>query len=128
MPVPGDAWNPARRQYRAEAFIEAAHRERGEHVLGVTDLDLYSGRLNFVFGVADPSTRVAVMSLHRLRAGADARLARERALKEAVHELGHTFGLRHCSDPACVMAFSNRLADTDHKTSRFCPSCSERIA
>jgi len=51
-----------------------------------------------------------------------------RAVKEAVHELGHTFGLDHCSDPRCVMHFSNMLADTDRKGREFCPSCRARLA
>ena len=34
-------------------------------------------------------------------------LLRERLVKEAAHELGHTFGLRHCADWRCVMASSH---------------------
>lgn len=44
-------------------------------------------------------------------------------MKEAVHELGHTFGLVHCIDPKCVMFFSNSLADTDNKNTKFCKKC-----
>jgi archaemetzincin len=40
-----------------------------------------------------------------------------------VHELGHTYGLRHCRDPRCVMHFSNSLHDTDVKGAGFCPRC-----
>lgn len=48
---------------------------------------------------------------------------RRRALTEAVHELGHTWGLTHCPNSHCVMHFSNTLADTDVKGSTFCPRC-----
>jgi archaemetzincin len=48
-------------------------------------------------------------------------------VKEAVHELGHMFGLDHCSDLRCVMHFSNSLADTDRKGRDFCPSCRARL-
>jgi archaemetzincin len=34
---------------------------------------------------------------------------------EAVHELGHAFGLTHCEKSRCVMHFSNSLQDTDFK-------------
>lgn len=43
-----------------------------------------------------------------------------RAVTEAVHELGHTYGLNHCDDPHCVMWFSNTLAETDRKGTEFC--------
>jgi len=46
--------------------------------------------------------------------------------KEAVHELGHTYGLKHCPNPACVMHFSNSLHDTDLKGWKFCPNCQRK--
>ena len=49
------------------------------------------------------------------------------ALKEAVHELGHTLGLAHCPNAKCVMHFSNSLADTDRKGSVLCPVCQRRV-
>jgi archaemetzincin len=124
--IPVGAYVAARRQYRAEALVELARQEAGDRVLAVTEADLYSGGLNFVFGLADSPGRAAVISLHRLRADADAAVFRERALKEAVHELGHTMGLQHCSDPRCVMQFSNTLADTDRKATALCARCRRR--
>jgi archaemetzincin len=46
-----------------------------------------------------------------------------RAVKEAVHELAHTLGLRHCSRSSCVMHFSNSISDTDVKQRLFCNTC-----
>jgi archaemetzincin len=124
--APGPAYDPVRRQYRADAFLEALRRHRGERVLGVTDFDLYVSGLNFVFGLAEGHGRVALISLARLGADVDPAKARARALKEAVHELGHTIGLDHCGLPRCVMHFSNCLADTDRKAGRFCARCLDR--
>jgi archaemetzincin len=70
--------------------------------------------------------KAAVISLHRLRSP-DRSLFSLRILKEALHELGHNRGLRHCSDDGCVMHFSNTLADTDRKGPGFCPDCDARL-
>jgi archaemetzincin len=121
------AYTPSRGQYRAAMLLDQARRAVGGRVLAVTDADLYIPDLNFVFGVADLPGRAAVVSLHRLRVGAGAALLRERLLKEALHEIGHTFGLPHCFDTQCVMSFSNSLSNADRKSRRFCPSCREKL-
>jgi archaemetzincin len=48
---------------------------------------------------------------------------RDRLLKEAIHELGHTFGLRHCRDWQCVMSSSHGVERLDVKSAQFCPAC-----
>jgi archaemetzincin len=86
-------------------------------------VDLFVPELNFVFGQGDPNRGVAVFSLNRLRGtgtAKDAELFARRAATEAVHELGHSYGLAHCEDGGCVMWFSNSLAETDRKGPRFC--------
>jgi len=84
--------------------------------------------LNFVFGEADVLARIAIIGLPRLRQEyyglePDQDLFLQRAAKEAIHEAGHTCGLGHCTDPQCIMHFSNSLGDTDVKTTRFCDAC-----
>lgn len=51
-----------------------------------------------------------------------------RALKEALHELGHTFGLMHCPNSYCVMHFSNSIVDTDMKKAEYCFNCRFKLA
>jgi len=122
-------------QYPSEPFLAAlaAARPPGdEFILGVTGVDLTAPGLNFVFGLADPRSRAAVISLARLYPEfygqpRDPGRFKARAVTEAVHELGHLLGLGHCFDPACVMAFSNSLADTDRKGPGFCQPCREKL-
>lgn len=124
--LPPRALNRRRGQHRAPALLEVARAQEGEFVLAVTAVDLYAKPLNFVFGQAEVGGRVAVISLHRLEA-TDPALARQRALKEALHELGHTRGLSHCAEATCVMHFSNTLADTDRKGAALCGDCAARL-
>ncbi len=119
------SYTAARDQYRADRLLEQVRRATAGRVLAITGVDLYVPGLNFVFGLAGGPA--AVVSVHRLRNGADAELLEQRLLKEVWHELGHTFGLGHCEDPHCVMSFSNSLADTDRKSSRFCITCQSKL-
>jgi archaemetzincin len=126
-PVPPEAFEPRRQQYRADDFLDVARNERGDQVLVLTNCDLYADDLNFVFGVADLPGKCAVISLFRLRLGADEETFRRRAVKEAVHEIGHTLGLPHCVTQRCVMRFSNSLGETDDKGTDLCDGCKKKI-
>jgi archaemetzincin len=120
--LPPDAYDAARAQTRATRLLDLLAEIRlpeHEQVLGVTDVDLYAPELNFVFGEAHARRHVAVFSLERLHSQAPATF-RKRAATEAIHELGHAYGLAHCDDPNCVMYFSNTLADTDRKGTHLC--------
>jgi archaemetzincin len=127
------ALDKKRGQYVSWVLLKLIEPEaRSDKLLGVIDVDLYTRDLNYVFGQADPTAQVAVISLARLRpefegGQPDDLLLRERVLKEAVHELGHTFGLKHCEDQHCVMHFSNSLVDTDRKGAIFCPKCRPQL-
>ena len=129
------AYVPNREQYLAPRLLSTLRgfqMEPGDKCLGIVDVDLYALGLNFVFGEADIGSGVAIVSLYRLRQECyglpqDEQVFRDRAIKEAVHELGHTYYLNHCQDVRCVMHFSNSLADTDIKGTSFCSKCQQKL-
>lgn len=136
MPIPPSAYNKKRRQYHSTSILteidEYSKQIEADRLLGVTEVDLYVPELNFVFGEATCPGKVALISLHRLRPEfyghpASLELFLDRCIKEAVHEVGHTLGLRHCENPSCVMSFSNSILDTDRKEKTFCQKCRSRV-
>ncbi|MGC1120812.1 MAG: hypothetical protein WBA22_06930 [Candidatus Methanofastidiosia archaeon] len=120
QPVPDRGYNPGRDQYLVHPFLELVKIPRGHHLL-ITNVDLYTKDLNFIFGYAPGPN--AIISTARLQG---ARLE-ERTIKEAVHELGHVLSLGHCPNPLCVMHFSNILSDTDYKSAAFCSECLKKL-
>ena len=128
------ALDAGRRQYYSTAIIQRMERavDPDARVLGVTASDLYVPVLTFVFGEAQLDGNCAVVSTARLKEefyGMPPRpdLLRERLLKEAAHELGHTFGLRHCQDWRCVMTSSHAVERLDVKSADFCGGCRKPI-
>jgi archaemetzincin len=125
------AFDAGRAQYSSRAILGALLQHNDDpsaRILGVTGLDLYIPVLTFVFGEAQLHGRAAVVSTCRLAADfyglpADNRLLQARLEKEAVHEVGHTFGLLHCPDDRCVMRSSTYVEDLDGKAVQFCDEC-----
>jgi archaemetzincin len=98
-------------------------------ILGVTSVDLFVPVLTFVFGEAQLDGKAAVVSSFRLRdelygLPKNPEKLKARLEKEAVHELGHTFGLIHCQDSRCVMYTSTYAEEIDFKSREFCSNCS----
>jgi len=132
--LPDNSYSHQRGQYRSTAFLNELSRSssNGRIRLGIANVDLFVPELNFVFGEASSQRRVAVYSIARLdphfyREHANLEKLTRRAITEAIHELGHVFGLAHCERADCVMWFSNTLAETDRKGWEFCKHCAERI-
>ena len=132
---PEFARDPARGQYHSTQILRRLREssgDEGKRILGVADVDLYIPILTFVFGEAQLDCCAALMSTFRLRQEfyglpADENLLLERAVKEALHELGHTFGLRHCPDFGCVMHSSNIVEEVDIKGGDFCSVCWQAV-
>lgn len=134
---PAYAYSPARHQYNSNIILrelEAICPSDGLRILGITALDLFNPIFSYVFGEAQFCGRCAVISTYRLRGVSqgtthpDSRPLHCRVEKEAIHELGHTFGLRHCPDRDCVMYYSPGLLCTDRKFACFCRTCLDLLA
>ncbi len=128
VPLLDSAYNSKRNQYLSDELLREvkwhATINDGNHILGITMVDLYTHGLNFVFGQAELPGKAAIISLNRLNHHSK-EVFNSRMFKEAIHELGHTLGLRHCPDFKCVMHFSNSLKDTDIKNKNYCDRCSK---
>jgi archaemetzincin len=128
------AFDPLRGQYHSTEILRRLMKLPAVEtwrLLGVTEADLFIPVLTYVFGEAQlgPSSAAsALVSMHRLRQEFYGmppcpELLSERLLKESLHELGHTVGLRHCPDYRCVMSPSHSVEATDLKLAHFCPLC-----
>lgn len=148
LAVPESAFDPKRQQYQSVEIMKTlaqiapdgdasasarTPQKDATRILGVTDVDLSIPMLSFLFGQAQLNGPVAIVSLCRLRQefyglpGQDA-LLRERLTKEVLHEMGHTFGLVHCSDQKCAMSLSTHIGLVDAKTEQYCASCGLYLA
>jgi archaemetzincin len=126
-----ETFDPNRVQYNSSLILRQLianpPRDAGK-ILGVVDVDLFIPILTFVFGEAQLQGIGSVVSTHRLHnrfygLPEDREMTTERLLKEAVHELGHTFGLIHCSQQRCVMNASTYVENIDQKPAELCPAC-----
>jgi archaemetzincin len=135
LAVPEGAYDAKRQQYQSVEIMKLLARSAprdASRVLGVTDVDLAIPMLSFLFGQAQFDGPVAIVSLCRLHQEfyglpAQEKLLRERTVKETLHELGHTFGLVHCSDPNCAMSLATHIELVDSKSEKYCARCGSQL-
>ncbi len=131
MTASPDCFEEKRKQYNSTKILGEMLREiptDALKVLGIIDSDISIPILTFVFGEAQLGGQAAIVSLTRLRQEfygmePNRHIFLDRLRKESFHELGHTFGLYHCAEDACVMRLSSTIFDVDRKGSTFCRDC-----
>lgn len=128
-------YHPGRRQYDGNKLLhylpECTGREY-DKLIGLFKVDLFIPILTFIFGQAVLNQQTAIASVYRLRnelygLKQDEELLAERTIREVIHELGHTFGLIHCNNSACVMRSSTYVEDIDQKSRSLCIKCKALI-
>ncbi len=124
------AFDSNRKQYHSTKILDRlAQRAPAQavKVLAITGVDLFIPILTHVYGEAQIGGRSCIVSTHRLKERLSPLSAREtylaRVVKEALHELGHTFNLRHCPDSSCIMHYCRSITDVDKKTDQMCRYC-----
>ncbi|MBI3447930.1 MAG: archaemetzincin family Zn-dependent metalloprotease [Acidobacteria bacterium] len=130
---PSFAYHADRGQYHSTAILaRLASSPASDIRLAVTAVDLFIPILTFVFGEAQMGGPCAIVSTKRLGQEfyglpPDGSLRSERLLKEALHEIGHTLGLRHCDDYRCAMASSHAVERIDVKEAAYCIACAGTV-
>ena len=129
------ALDPARNQYHSTPILEKLENISPAStikVVAITDVDLFIPILTYVYGEAQLGGRACIISTHRLNEdislASPPEIFRFRVVKEAIHELGHTFNLRHCPDHTCIMHYCRKVADVDKKSDQLCRYCSVMLA
>lgn len=104
-------------------------------VAALTLEDLYPDEsFNYVFGLARLRARVGVFSFARYHPSffepgqtIERTTLVRRAFKVMSHEIGHMFGMAHCTFFACNMNGSNHLDELDREPSHLCPVCLRKL-
>jgi archaemetzincin len=131
LPDPVNAYDLRRNQYSSVPILRDLVSRRpadAVRLLALTEKDLFIPMLSFIYGQAQLGQSVALVSLARLRQEfyglpPNQRTLLARTLKESLHEVGHTFNLVHCPDPACVMSVATNIRQLDRKTGAYCRTC-----
>ncbi len=123
------AYDEKRNQYYSTQILEKLAQKTPEEcvkLLAITKEDLFIPILTHVYGEAQLGGQTSIISISRLLTYPDSgslKQGHSRLIKEAVHELGHTFDLRHCDDPLCMMHYCRKIEDVDQKSDLFCRYC-----
>jgi archaemetzincin len=124
------AFDAGRNQYYSTMILETLAMKapsRALKTLAITHVDLFIPVLTHVYGEAQLGGKTCIISIYRLKEGLPAidpqKVFLQRVVKEAIHELGHTFNLRHCPDHTCLMHYCRSERDVDQKSDDLCRHC-----
>jgi len=129
------AYHTGRKQYHSTPILvklETFAPPEFLKILAITRVDLFIPILTYVFGEAQLGGKSCIVSTCRLNEDnwsvEPERLFKARIVKEAIHELGHTFNLRHCKSNDCIMNYCRGIEEVDLRTDQLCRYCKVLLA
>lgn len=134
---PEHAWYAPRSRYRADsliAFLRSTKADSLNYVMGLCRKDISTTKEPHedwgILGLGYCPGSSCIVSTYRLKKSAknEAHL-NERLVKVSLHELGHNFGLRHCTkSEICLMRDAAGTVKTvDEEAKVLCDFCRKRI-
>lgn len=131
--LPAAAYYKPRNRYRAPGLLLYLNKiSVSDKVIGITSKDISTTNKGFydwgVMGLANCPGKSCVISTFRMRT-TNKKLFEDRFIKVALHELGHTMGLPHCTfSKTCFMeAAEGTIKSVDRETRFLCTNCKKLI-
>lgn len=122
--LPASAFYSPRQRYMAYTILRSQYKycPKGDYIIGITDKDICMDRMvkgkRINWGIMGLTDRVGghscIFSSYRVKKDGDMKYL-------MLHELGHAFGLKHCSH-RCLMQDAHGKNIFGYLRS-FCPSC-----
>jgi archaemetzincin len=130
---PADAYYKPRNRYRAPLILTYLNTYSGyDKIIGITSKDISTTKNGVydwgVMGLGSCPGKSCVISTFRIKTPNKV-LFEDRFIKVALHELGHTIGLPHCTfSSTCFMeAAEGTIKSVDRETRFLCSNCKKLI-
>ncbi|HEY6504943.1 MAG TPA: hypothetical protein VIZ28_13285 [Chitinophagaceae bacterium] len=128
--LPQSAYYRSRNRYIADSlllYLSIANQERFDKIIGVTVADISTAKKPYinwgVMGLGYCPGEACVISSYRVKATANgSRHFINRMIVLAMHELGHTYSLPHCSSRICIMKDAEGRMNLDNGNT-YCINC-----
>lgn len=124
LKLPVKAFNKAKTRYRADSLIRYLNRlsNGNQLIIGITNKDISTTKGIYadwgIMGLGFCPGKSCIVSTFRLRGNN----REEKLFKLALHELGHTQGLKHCPIKNCFMRDA-KGKDHWNEQNGFCKRC-----
>lgn len=135
--LPKHTYYSPRNRYRADSLIRHLKRIKPseyDKILGLTTSDISTTKGGYkdfgIMGLGFRPGKSCVGSLYRVQRGAiNRQQIINRFRKVTIHELGHNFGLKHCTyDSKCLMQSAKGKATTIDKADEIlCENCRRQV-